>query len=196
MDHNKKPDKIREQSLTYNDYATIPDDGIRYELFDGVLQAMSPAPHPIHQLVCQEMSYALKQSCQNEYITFVSPIDVILSNVEVRQPDVVMIHRSRIDLVTNRGIEGSPDLIIEALSPSSIKRDRKDKSITYASFGIPEYWLVDPVQKTLEQYILKEGSNLLNEVYMDKQKVNTIHIPCISFTMDDIFTGIPEFPNA
>lgn len=198
MDPKKKKDVIKEeqQSYDYNDYANLPDDGIRYELVDGTLQAMSPAPHPIHQLVCQEVSFYLKQTCQLEYITFVAPIDVILSENEVRQPDIAMIHKSRVNLVTNRGIEGSPDLVVEILSPSSIKRDRKDKSNTYARYGIREYWLIDPVQKALEQYILKEKGYILNEVYMEEQIVQSEYISCASLSMADIFSGIPDLPNA
>lgn len=129
LNDKKREEKLLEKRLTYDDYANMPDDGIRYELADGVLEALSVAPHPIHQLVSYEISSHLTRDCQNEYIIFISPIDVILSENEVRQPDIVMIHQSKVHLVTSRGIEGSPDLVIEVLSPASIKRDREDKKM-------------------------------------------------------------------
>lgn len=195
MQSKKKKDVIREEPLTYEDYASLADDDVQYELADGILQAMTPTPHPIHQLVNQEIAYQLKQGCKNEYILFVAPIDLILSKHEVRQPDLLLIHTSKSELVTNRGIEGSPDLVVEILSPSSMKRDRKDKLDTYAKYNIPEYWLIDPVQKFLEQYILNEAIYELNEVYMHDETIKSSHIKCAAFSMDTIFNEIPDFPN-
>lgn len=114
----RKQDVVRESPLTYDDYANLPDDGIRYELASGQLEAMTPAPHPKHQLVIQKLAYVIEESCSTDYIVFLAPVDVILSDTEVRQPDLIMLHRDRFStLVTNRGIEGPPDLVAEVLSP-------------------------------------------------------------------------------
>ncbi|RYG71676.1 Uma2 family endonuclease [Lentibacillus lipolyticus] len=196
MANKKHPDKVNEHPMTYADYAALPDDGFRYELASGTLQAMSPSPHPMHQLVSHELSIHLKQSCQDEYVTLSAPVDVILSDKEVRQPDLVMIHRDRLPIITDKGIEGSPDLVVEILSPSSVKRDRKEKMKIYAAYAIPEYWLVDPKQQTLEQYVLKESRYDLQEVYLEGHNIVSNHIRCVSFSMNDIFSAIPELPNA
>lgn len=79
MTSNKKKQISQEEPFTYDDYAKLPDDGIRYELVDGILQAMPPAPHPIHQLVNQALAFQLKETCQNQYIIFPAPIDLVLS---------------------------------------------------------------------------------------------------------------------
>ena len=121
---------------------------------------------------------------------------MILSENEVRQPDIAIIHKSCVNLITNRGIKGNPELVVEILSPSSIKRDRKDKLNTYAKYGIHEYWLIDPVQMALEQYTLKGNSYILNEVYTGEDTIQSKNLSCVSFSMDDIFSGIPELPNA
>lgn len=196
MSKKKKVERVHEQGWTYEDYANLPDDGTRYELADGLLQALTTAPHPVHQLVISEVFNCLNQTCQSEFIIFIAPIDLILSEFDVRQPDIAMLHRNKINIVTNRGIEGSPDLIVEVLTPSSIKRDREDKKNVYAKFGIKEYWLIDPILHTLEQYILKDGRYILHEVYMDDQTVNSSHITCASFSVNEIFDSIPELPNA
>lgn len=67
-----------------------------------------------------------------------------MSKNEVRQPDLVLINRQRIDILTNRGVEVSPDLVVEILSSNLLKRDRIGKLKTYAQYEIPEYWIIDP----------------------------------------------------
>lgn len=192
-------ESVREAPLTYDDYASMPDDGMRYELAAGQLEAMTPAPHPNHQLILSELVQAIKDTCSTDYIIFFAPVDVIFSDIEVRQPDLVMLHRSRLSLLTNRGIEGPPDLVAEVLSPSTIKRDREDKRRSYAKYGVPEYWIIDMNNEHLEQYVLqidehKHGYELA-EVYNEDDPVRSSKIPCVSFSMKDIMDSLPELPN-
>ena len=141
---------LKESGLTYEDYAAL-DNQNRYELVKGQLELMSPSPTTTHQLLVSEINEHLSSKCKSDYFIFFAPIDVILSSNEVRQPDIALVDRKRIDILTNRGIEGAPDLIIEILSPSSLKRDKIDKLKTYDHFSIPEYWIVDPKSVSLEQ---------------------------------------------
>ena len=138
---NSRKDILKETNLTYDDYASL-DDHNRYELVQGQLELMSPSPSTTHQLLSSEIYEQISFSCKTNYFIFFAPIDVILSPTDVRQPDIVLVNRKRIDILTNRGIEGTPNLIIEILSPSSLKRDKIDKIKTYAQFNIPEYWIV------------------------------------------------------
>jgi len=117
-----KTDTIKENQLTYDDYAAL-DGEDRYELVQGQLELMSASPSTLHQLVSSELYEQLSLNCKLDYIILYAPIDVILSSVEVRQPDIVLVIRKRIDIITNRGIEGVPDLVIEIVSPSTLKRD-------------------------------------------------------------------------
>lgn len=188
-------DSVREERMTYDDYARIPDDGIRYELAGGRLEAMTPAPSPKHQLVLQELEDAIKKTCRNDYIFIIAPVDVILSDEEVRQPDLVLLHRTRLSLLTNRGIEGPPDLVVEVLSPASIKRDRKDKRASYARYGVPEYWIVDTNNAALEQYLLEDGEYNLTQVYVGDDPVRSAHVTCVNFSMQAIMDAIPEIPD-
>jgi Uma2 family endonuclease len=195
MKSEKNPDKVREQPLTYDDYATLPDDGSRYELVDGVLEMMSPSASAKHQIISAQIQKRLVQSCEDEYLIIYAPMDVILSPVEVRQPDLIMIHRGRLHIITKRGIEGPPDLVVEILSPSSIKRDKVGKLKSYAQHEIPEYWIVDPSNWLLEQYVLQEKSYELNEVYTEDDQVCSNHITCVSFSMNQIMKEIPDLPE-
>lgn len=187
--------QVRESPMTYDDYANMPDDGMRYELAAGILEMMSPAPHPRHQLVLHELANAMKDTCGMDYIVLFAPVDVILSDTEVRQPDLLMLHRSRLSLLTHRGIEGPPDLVVEILSPHSIKRDREDKRKSYAYYSVPEYWIVDMNNTLLEQYVLSGSEYILAEVYTGATPIRSEKIRCVSFTMKDIFAAISDIPN-
>ncbi len=193
--NNKQKNTMREQPLTYGDYAKMPDNGIRYELNDGRLEAMTPGPDAVHQLVVQQIEHRLVQSCTKDFIVLSAPIDVILSENEVRQPDIIMIRRDRLAIITKRGIEGPPDLVVEVLSTFSAKRDRKQKLRSYARYRIPEYWIVDINNELLEQYVLTGNRYELLDVYIENEPVNSGRFPCISFTMREIMASIPELPN-
>ncbi|RYG73217.1 Uma2 family endonuclease [Lentibacillus lipolyticus] len=182
---------IKESNLTYDDYASI-DDGNRYELVAGQLELMSPAPSVTHQLISSQMQKHITKSCESDYIILHAPIDVILADNEVRQPDLVLIHRGRMDILRDRGIIGPPDLVAEILSPSTLKRDKIDKLQTYAHFRIPEYWIVEPKAGILEQYSLHDEQYSLMNVFQEDEQITSPSIPCVSFTMSDVMEGIPN----
>src|SRR5690606_22344494 len=173
MKSRKDKPIIKEQQATYDDYASLPDDGQRYELADGVLELMSPAPTPKHQAVISEIRDRLNDHCQVDHFLLISPIDLILSHTEVLQLDLVMVHRDRIDIITKRGIEGIPDLVVEVLSEHSIKRDRQHKLETYARYEIPEYWIVDPAHEALEQYRWADGIYQLQNIYVEQEIIRS-----------------------
>lgn len=187
--------KVKEGNLTYDDYAAMPDDGIQYELANGVLEAMSPAPGTAHQVWSKYLQQVLDQTCQEEFIILLAPLDVILSDKEVRQPDLVAVHVSRVDIITERGIEGAPDLVVEILSPHSVKRDRMQKLNAYALYEIPEYWIVDSGHRTLEQYVLRGQGYTLAQVYMDEDIISSSKLPCAQFSMADVARRLPKLPN-
>lgn len=186
---------IKESPVTYEMYANMVDDGNRYEIADGVLELMSPSPTFIHQSITDELLYRLKTSCRNDYIIVSSPIDVILSDTEVRQPDLVMIHRSRMSIISNRGINGSPDLVVEVSSEHSRRRDKVKKRIAYAQHGVPEYWIVDLSNFSLEQYVLDGTRYELTEVYAGDDTVHSLTMPCASFSMNEIVQSLPVPPD-
>jgi len=82
-----------------------------------------------------------------------------------------VIRRDRLSIITKRGIEGPPDLVVEVLSPFSAKRDRRQKLHVYAKYLIPEYWIVDINNELLEQYVLDNQRYELLEVYRENEPV-------------------------
>lgn len=188
--HNKSKFEIKENGLTYEDYAAI-DDGNRYELAGGQLELMSPSPTVTHQFISLEMFKKFTQTCETDFIILYAPVDVILSSTEVRQPDIILINRKRMEILSKRGVEGAPDLVIEILSPSTLKRDKIDKLKSYSYYGIPEYWIVDHATGVLEQFILENKRYELINIFQGNELVTSPNIPCISFTMLDIMEKIP-----
>ena len=152
---SRLPDRIPPGpiKLTYEDYVDLPDDGRRYEILDGDLE-VSPAPAPKHQAVSGDLFSILHGHVQERGLgsVYYAPIDVLLADTSIVQPDLVFIDAARASIVSRRGIEGPPDLAIEILSSWSVRRDRIAKAALYARYGIRHYWVMDPDARTLEIY--------------------------------------------
>lgn len=143
---------------TYADYERLPDDGQRWEMFDGWFVS-SPSPTYGHQDVSALLHHELMNALYDTGIARVvaAPMDVVLAENVVLEPDLVVVRRERLHLITRRGIEGPPDLVVEILS-STRSRDWKEKRALYARFGVPEYWIVDPDAETVHLLRLENGA--------------------------------------
>jgi len=154
--------------LTYADYVTLPDDRRRYEILDGEL-AVSPSPTSRHQLVSHNLDVALSNWVRAHGLgrMWAAPLDLILADTVVTQPDLIYVSKSRSAIVSRRGLDAAPDLVIEILSDSTAARDRGVKMRIYARHGIPRYWIVDPDARTLEVYSLRDGAYECAAAYRD-----------------------------
>lgn len=155
------------RKMTYQEFRQLEfddNDPFLYELIKGELVKKS-APSPEHQ----EISGLL----YNKIFTHVSekklgkilyaPIDVFLDEHSVPQPDLVFVRQEQLHIIDKKeGIIGRPDLVIEIVSPNSVKRDRFDKKDLYEQFAIPEYWIVDPQNATIEVYRLQNNHYVLS----------------------------------
>jgi Uma2 family endonuclease len=133
------------------------DETERYEIYDGRLLSMSPSPSYYHQRLVARLYLLLVGFVQPRELGEVifAPMDVIMSEDNTAQPDLLFIAKENAGIVKN-WVFGSPDLVVEILSPSSIRRDRHDKLEQYARFGVKEYWIVDPANRSLEILTLRE----------------------------------------
>ncbi len=144
-----------ETRLTYEDYMELPNDGKRYEIIGGELH-VAPAPGAdIHQTVLFNLLLVLGNHvvAHNLGRLLPSPVDVVLSDHDVVQPDIVFVARERLSII-GREIAGPPDLAVEIISPASARLDRTVKRKLYAAHGVRYYWLVDPRARRLEEYEL------------------------------------------
>ena len=150
------------EKYSYADYRSWPENE-RWELIEGEAWAMSPAPGSTHQGIVVELGRQLANFLEDaECEVFVSPLDVKLSAEAeddaptVVQPDVIVCRND--EKITEEGINGAPDLVIEVVSPSSGVMDRKTKFGLYESRGVAEYWIVDPEEQVVEIYRRSGGT--------------------------------------
>jgi Uma2 family endonuclease len=139
--------------MTYQDLLRLPDDLLRHELIDGE-RSVSPAPDLKHQMVVLNLGRILSTFVRARGLgtVLVAPVDVLFSQHDVVQPDVLYVAAAHADRLRERHVAGAPDLVIEVLSPASRGMDRIKKRRLYQSQGVAEYWIVDPAAQTLEAH--------------------------------------------
>jgi Uma2 family endonuclease len=115
-----------------------------------------------------------------------APIDVVLDEEHVVQPDIVFIATENLGILQKRGIFGRPDAVVEILSPSSIYEDRYKKKTLYEQFGIPEYWIVDPANRTIEIFVLKKGGYQLSSFASEKGTITSTVIAGFAIELSEI----------
>jgi Uma2 family endonuclease len=137
------------------DIWNAPDDGNVYEVIDGDLY-VTPSPAWRHQRALNKLNWPIAAYVYShglgEVVT--APTGVVLGNESAVEPDLLYISRERLHLISERGVEGAPDLVVEVLSPSTRARDRGIKMRLYAASGVPHYWLLDLDAPALETYRL------------------------------------------
>ena len=174
--------------LTYRDLLRMPEDGPRYELIDGEAYII-PAPDTDHQRAILDLAILMRQAIRDLSEVFVAPLDVVLADDTALQPDVLLVRpdgRARI----RRSIEGPPDLAVEVLSPTSRWRDRGIKRVTYARFGVSEYWLVDLGRRSIEVYRLAAGDPpafRLERCYLEGEILTTPLLPALQLDPAQLF---------
>lgn len=125
---------------TVHDLDRLPEDGLQYELFDGVL-LVSPAPRPIHQRALGSLYRTLHAACPEHLEVFMAPLDFQPTLNRSAQPDLLVVRPE--DLGPDR-VEGTPVLAVEILSVSTRSKDRIIKQEIYRAAGVPSFWIVDP----------------------------------------------------
>ena len=173
---------IDNKIYTYDDYLKFSEDTI-VEIIDGRISAMSPAPSRIHQAIVSKLLIAIgkyiednKEDCE----IYPAPFDVVLLNENeseknsrnIVQPDIsVICDKSKL---TDKGCVGSPDMIVEVVSPSNSRDDYIKKLNLYEQFKVGEYWIVNPMKRSILVYTLSENGYEMPDSYTfnDNVKVN------------------------
>ena len=142
---------VHSSQLTYEDYLFFPDDGKRHEIIDGD-HYVTPAPKTKHQKVSFNLTVTLGSFVKQRGsgLVLAAPCDVILSDENVVQPDLLFVSAARASIVTEDNIRGAPDLVVEIISETTRKKDEVTKRKLYERFGVHEYWVVDPELETIK----------------------------------------------
>ena len=173
--------------FTYEDYQHTPEDR-RFELLDGELIVV-PVPNLRHQRIGIRLGALLHAFAQERGLgeVFHAPCDVVLSNTDVVQPDLLFVSVERAHLLLGGdNVLGAPDLVVEILSPATAGRDRKLKRALYARHGVKEYWLVDPEARTVTVLGLGAGDFDVAGIYGEGQTM-------ASPTLSGFSAGLDEF---
>lgn len=174
--------------FTYKDYRLLPDDR-RYEIIEGEL-LVTPAPSARHQMILTRLLVRVGAFVEQSRLGLLlaAPTDVILAEDIVIQPDLLYVAENRKGIVNPEGgIHGTPDLVVEILSPSTAERDRQVKRKLYAKYGVREYWMIDPPSKTAEVLTLSQGLLETWQVFPDGTTLTSPLLPGLVITVAELF---------
>lgn len=181
---------ITAKPLTYTDYLALPEIKKRYEIVDGALVFMTPAPTERHQRIARAFfrvvdGFVVARGLGEVYF---APLDILVSRdpLKTRQPDLLFISRERASIIREQ-IEGGPDLVIEILSPGISRGQMADKLADYASVGVRECWIVSSEAQTVEVLELAEGRMKRAGLYGVGDLVASPVLAGLSLPVADIF---------
>lgn len=175
---------------TYEDYLRIPEDGRRYEVIRGTLY-VSASPIYNHQFTLVQLLLKLGSYVQqNEFgIVLPAPFDIILPEgiATPVEPDILFIRKENQPRWGDKNFQGVPDLLVEVLSPSTHYYDRRIKLAAYRDAGVPEYWLVDPLSRTVAIHGWKDGSFAELKRGGEGDEVTSIVLPGFHLQVKSLF---------
>ena len=174
--------------VTFAELQQWPDDGRRYELYDGEVIVV-PSPILRHQRVLMHLEDVLTDYEQaTGGLVVRAPFDIVFSDHNVLQPDVVFFRKERRHLLHDwDAARAAPDLAVEVLSRSTEVRDRGRKMDILARFAVPEHWIVDPVKNTFEIYALRGSTYELAGAYDEHDELASPTLPNLSFAAARVF---------
>jgi len=171
---------------TYADLATFPDDNLRREIIDGEL-IVTAAPYLRHQRLLRELAWAflshLKTHGGGEMLF--APADVVFSDINVVEPDLLFVTDDRLSILTEKNIQGAPALVVEVVSDTRLDRVRKHD--LYERFGVPEYWIVDPEADRVEVYRLTGDGYAKPEIVEPGETLTYGRLPGFEIDLTQLF---------
>lgn len=173
--------------FTHADLLVMPDDGKRREIVGGEL-FVTPSPLSKHQLMVSNLASAFFLFLHDHPIgrLFLAPLDVILSESDVLEPDLLFILNARREIIQD-WVRGAPDLVIEVLSPTTASRDRGPKLKAYARFGVTEFWIVDPDERAIEIYRQTQEGFELSRIWRDEETLTSSLLPGFALPVGSLF---------
>jgi Uma2 family endonuclease len=177
--------------FTYKDLQEMPDDGKRYQLIDGELY-VTPSPNRAHQRAVGNLYVLLRERFEKPGLgeVYLAPFDVVFDQMNVVQPDLLVVGNERLAIITEANVEGVPDIAIEVLSPSNKRFDREKKLQLYGRVGVPELWYFDPADRTAEVFHAEtQGRCVLTAKLSGSEAIRSAVFPGLSLTLDEVFAG-------
>ena len=180
---------LQTRPFTVDDYRQLPPDEWRYQLIEGELVNMAPAPNLFHQTIGSNIVSAIAPYLTAHPIgrMYFAPTDVYLTDTNVFQPDVLFVRREHLSILKEDGVHGAPDFVVEILSPHTARYDINAKREVYARCGVEELWLVYPKAKRIDIYLLQRNAERPTRSYQPGEKFTSMFFPGLEFSVDEIF---------
>jgi len=177
--------------FTYEDHCLYPDDTKRHEIIDGN-EYVAPAPNTFHQRIIMRLSAQMHNHAQENDLgeVFTSPIDLIFSDTDVVQPDVLFVAKERAAIVEHHGLTDAPDLVVEVLSESNRRHDEIRKRRLYERYGVREYWIVDPALEQVKVYRRSDGGGFGEKTEHSREHGGTLApplLPGLVVSLEELF---------
>ena len=181
----------RLKEWTYEEFMALPEGGpVRYEIIDGDL-CMTPSPVTRHQKISINLSGIVWNFLRTNPLgkVYASPVDVVFSQEppQVVVPDLVFVAAEHLSLITEKNLQGVPDLLVEILSPTTATIDRRVKHSLYERVGVPEYWIVDPERNSVQVFRLSGGRYAPALEFGLGDRLETPLLPGLSIPLSDVF---------
>jgi Uma2 family endonuclease len=181
MDRPDEMQTARAESIrfTYEDYLNFPDDGRRHELIDGE-HYVTPAPVRRHQKLSGRLMFALEAWLREHPVgeVYAAPLDVILSDVDVVEPDLLFVSNERAE-VLGKWVHGAPDLVVEILSPGTRRTDETTKRRLYERAGVREYWIVDDEIEVVKVYRRQDDGSFARAPDLSREERHSLETPLL-----------------
>jgi len=176
--------------VSFADLQRMPDDGNRYELYDGELHVV-PAPVPIHQLVAGRLFEVLRGfSRKSRGQVFFAPFDIVLTDFDVVEPDLIYFGpEAAVRISPHEHVRFAPDLAVEVLSPSTARIDRGRKRDLLARHRVPEYWIANPDTRSLEVSLLR-GERYGAPVVVRSGEYESVTQPGLVVSIEPLFVWL------
>jgi Uma2 family endonuclease len=174
--------------LTVAEYENLPETGPRYQLIEGDLY-MAPAPNRFHQDISRNLEVILANYLSTHPIgvLYDAPFDVYLTDIDVFQPDLLIVLNENRAILTDGGAEGAPDLVVEVLSPKTRQLDLVNKKRVYARMGVKELWIIDPDERDLTTYRFDQDPTEPMARISGQREVSSPLLPGLAIPLADIF---------
>ena len=181
----------RLKEWTYEEFMALPEGGpVRYEIIDGDL-CMTPSPVSRHQKISKNLLFEIERFLRTNPLgeIFAAPVDVVFSQEppQVVVPDLVFVAAEHLSLITEKNLQGVPDLLVEILSPTTATIDRRVKHALYERVGVPEYWIVDPERNSVQVFRLSGGRYAEALKLGLGDRLETPLLPGLSIPLSNVF---------
>ncbi len=179
---------LQSELKTVADYAALPDDGEQYELIGGEI-IMVPTPSTFHQDILTHLIETIGPIVRQRRLGKIlpSPVNVFATEHDVYQPDLLFVRRNNLGIFKMDGVHGAPDFVIEILSPSNAYYDLRQKKSVYERIGVREYWIVDPMERSIDCF--QNSANAFVPVESNKQtgRICSAQIPECCVEVGSVF---------